>query len=311
MMNKSCEDDADLISKSDKCYICLSPFEKQEVGSLESCKHVFCLQCILQWSQTANTCPVDRVSFAFILQRRCPGGVIQKKIEVKARRIDDDEEEDEGSNVVICKRCGRSDRRHRLLVCTECDSGYHMNCLTPPLTTVPEGNWTCLECAVSLQHTDGSMVEEEISDGELTDLLTEADETPSTSSRLRPSTVNRPQSSTERRHSQRVQSRARVDPNPPPTNCWVSAGETREFPLLRVPKYLLRPSRPEDAAPLPHGDPSSFSATTLVQLHQRRVDCGQKKCPRSASSPSNTSLIHSSGSRPAVPERMPPHSDAL
>lgn len=234
-VNKSGEDDADLILETDKCYICLSPFENQAVGSLESCKHVFCLQCILQWSQTANTCPVDRVSFAFILQRRCPRGDIQKKIKVKTQRIKDYDEEEEGSGVVICERCGRSDRQHRLLVCRQCDSGYHMNCLTPPLTTVPEGYWTCPECALSLQHTDsGSMVEEmEISDGELTDLLTEADETPSTSSRLRPSTINRPQSATERRRSQRVHSRARVHPNPPPTTCW------------HVPKYLLRPPRPE------------------------------------------------------------------
>lgn len=30
--------------------------------------------------QTANTCPVDRISFAVIHQRQCPGGDIQKKV---------------------------------------------------------------------------------------------------------------------------------------------------------------------------------------------------------------------------------------
>uniref|UniRef100_A0A671TKT7 RING-type domain-containing protein n=1 Tax=Sparus aurata TaxID=8175 RepID=A0A671TKT7_SPAAU len=39
---------ADLMSDSDKCYICLSPFEKQAVASVENCQHVFCLECILQ-----------------------------------------------------------------------------------------------------------------------------------------------------------------------------------------------------------------------------------------------------------------------
>lgn len=36
---------------SDKCYICLSPFDEQAIASLESCQHVFCLECILKWSQ--------------------------------------------------------------------------------------------------------------------------------------------------------------------------------------------------------------------------------------------------------------------
>uniref|UniRef100_A0A8C4H8B0 RING-type domain-containing protein n=1 Tax=Dicentrarchus labrax TaxID=13489 RepID=A0A8C4H8B0_DICLA len=45
------ESTADFIPHSDKCYICLSPFDKRAVASLESCQHVFCLECILQWSQ--------------------------------------------------------------------------------------------------------------------------------------------------------------------------------------------------------------------------------------------------------------------
>uniref|UniRef100_A0A4W6FPV0 PHD-type domain-containing protein n=1 Tax=Lates calcarifer TaxID=8187 RepID=A0A4W6FPV0_LATCA len=138
-------------STVDKCYICLSQFEQQTVGSLDNCQHVFCLECILQWSQTANTCPVDRITFACIHQRRCPGGDIQKKIEVRTPKKADDEEE--ARDAVICEECGRSDRRHRLLVCIHCDSGYHMDCLTPSLNTGPEGDWICPECAVTPHHT--------------------------------------------------------------------------------------------------------------------------------------------------------------
>lgn len=68
---------------------------------------------------------------------------------------------------------------------------------------------------------DSYVLEEEISDGELTDLLAEVDESASTSSRLRPSTMSRPGSSTERRHSQRIQSRASSDPDPRPMSSWV------------------------------------------------------------------------------------------
>lgn len=43
--------DSDLTLEVDKCYICLSPFREQTVASLDNCQHVFCLECILQWSQ--------------------------------------------------------------------------------------------------------------------------------------------------------------------------------------------------------------------------------------------------------------------
>lgn len=224
-------DGADATVDADKCYICLSFFREQTVASLDNCPHVFCLECILQWSQTANTCPVDRISFTFIH----PGGNIQKKIKVRTHKKDDDEEEEEEeerSSAVICEECGRSDRRHRLLVCIHCDSGYHIDCLTPSLNTGPEGDWICPDCAVTPHHTESSAVEEEISDGELTDLLAEVDETPSTSSRLRPSTINQPSSSSGRRHSQRIQSRASSSPDPRPQTSW------------HVPKYLLRASKP-------------------------------------------------------------------
>ncbi|GAA6216668.1 PHD and RING finger domain-containing protein 1-like [Lates japonicus] len=245
-------------STADKCYICLSQFEQQTVGSLDNCQHVFCLECILQWSQTANTCPVDRITFACIHQRQHPGGDIQKKVKVRTPKKADDEEE--ARDAVICEECGRSDRRHRLLVCIHCDSGYHMDCLTPSLNTGPEGDWICPECAVTPHHLDDSMVEE-ISDGELTDLLAEVDETAPTSSRLRPSTINRPSSSTERRHSARIQSRTSSNPNPRPQTS------------MHVPKYLIRASRPavttnEVTAPQ-HSDASNTSADLNTQKRKR------------------------------------------
>ncbi|XP_015246527.1 PREDICTED: PHD and RING finger domain-containing protein 1-like [Cyprinodon variegatus] len=223
----------DANSESEKCYICLSPFEKQTVGSLDKCPHFFCFECIHQWSQTANTCPVDRISFSYILQRKCPEGDIQKKLKVTTRRKDDETEEDWRS-VVICEECGRSGRRDRLLVCRHCDSGYHMDCLTPPLNSAPEGDWACPDCATTLQNSESFLAEEaDISDGEITDLLSDMDQTPSTSSRLRASTVNRPSRVTERRRSARIQSRGgSSSPYPRPQTSW------------HVPKYLIRASRP-------------------------------------------------------------------
>lgn len=256
-LNAAGAESEDLMCDSVKCYICLNPFAKQTVGSLENCQHVFCLECILQWSQTANTCPVDRLSFAFIHQRPSPGGNVQKKIKVRIRKKDDgDDEEEESSAAVICEECGRGDRRHRLLVCILCDSGYHMHCLRPSLNMGPEGDWICPECAVTPHHTESSLAEEEISDGELTDLLAEVEETTSISSRLRPSTVNRPSSSTERRRSTRIQSRAGRSPIPRPQTSW------------HVPKYLLRASKP--AVPTDEALNQRETSQTSVKMKRRR-----------------------------------------
>lgn len=51
------------------------------------------------------------------------------QIKVSVRKNEDGGDEEEGSSAaVICEECGRGDRRHRLLVCILCDSGYDFTC---------------------------------------------------------------------------------------------------------------------------------------------------------------------------------------
>ncbi|XP_014238193.1 zinc finger protein DPF3-like [Trichogramma pretiosum] len=45
-----------------------------------------------------------------------------------------------------CSMCGTSDNDDQLLFCDDCDRGYHMYCLNPPLTSPPEGSWSCRLC---------------------------------------------------------------------------------------------------------------------------------------------------------------------
>lgn len=33
-----------------------------------------------------------------------------------------------------------------MLFCDDCDRGYHLYCLSPPLSEPPEGNWSCELC---------------------------------------------------------------------------------------------------------------------------------------------------------------------
>lgn len=45
-----------------------------------------------------------------------------------------------------CSVCGNSENDDQLLFCDDCDRGYHMYCLSPPLVNPPEGSWSCSVC---------------------------------------------------------------------------------------------------------------------------------------------------------------------
>lgn len=45
-----------------------------------------------------------------------------------------------------CQKCGKSDQPEWILLCDECDHGYHCSCLKPVLFIIPEGDWYCPPC---------------------------------------------------------------------------------------------------------------------------------------------------------------------
>ncbi|XP_075169922.1 double PHD fingers d4 [Haematobia irritans] len=53
-----------------------------------------------------------------------------------------------------CSICGTSDNDDQLLFCDDCDRGYHMYCLSPPLVTPPEGSWSCKLCLEEFHKTE-------------------------------------------------------------------------------------------------------------------------------------------------------------
>nr|XP_054761377.1 PHD and RING finger domain-containing protein 1-like [Lytechinus pictus] len=141
----------------EKCAICLCSFNNQEVGSPESCDHTFCFECIYEWSKNVTTCPVDRSVFTLILVRNTFHGEIVRQMEVKAQEAHDEDEDP-----TYCEVCGECDREDRLLLCDECDAGYHCECLTPPLVHIPIEEWYCPNCATP-DHEDESSEEEYMS----------------------------------------------------------------------------------------------------------------------------------------------------
>ncbi|KAL0275653.1 UNVERIFIED_CONTAM: hypothetical protein PYX00_003449 [Menopon gallinae] len=45
-----------------------------------------------------------------------------------------------------CKICRRGGDAVNMLLCDGCDRGFHVYCLKPKLTTIPEGDWFCRSC---------------------------------------------------------------------------------------------------------------------------------------------------------------------
>lgn len=53
------------------CAICREGLS--EVGTIDSCPHLFCFTCIKKWSQTENTCPMCKERFTRIKKSWIPG----------------------------------------------------------------------------------------------------------------------------------------------------------------------------------------------------------------------------------------------
>jgi len=47
---------------------------------------------------------------------------------------------------LVCEVCNKAAPESKLLLCDMCNSGYHMQCLQPPVSAVPTSVWLCHDC---------------------------------------------------------------------------------------------------------------------------------------------------------------------
>lgn len=60
---------------------------------------------------------------------------------------EDGGEEEEDDHMEFCRVCKDGGE---LLCCDTCPSSYHLHCLNPPLPEIPNGEWLCPRCTVSV-----------------------------------------------------------------------------------------------------------------------------------------------------------------
>lgn len=57
---------AEVPEEIDECTICMENIS--EKGSIDSCRHIFCFNCILNWSKVTNKCPICQASFVRVTE---------------------------------------------------------------------------------------------------------------------------------------------------------------------------------------------------------------------------------------------------
>ncbi|PMD40216.1 hypothetical protein L207DRAFT_428107 [Hyaloscypha variabilis F] len=122
------------------------------IALIKPCNHVLHDECLREWSQKANSCPICRHAFNVVEVLDKVGGTVVSEYQVEDKKqvaefdpnawIEDEFEEEEARP---CPICGDADHEEILLLCDACDAPYHTHCVG--LDRVPAGHWFCMECA--------------------------------------------------------------------------------------------------------------------------------------------------------------------
>jgi len=148
------------------------------VATPDTCSsHIFCVDCLLHWTKNSTViCPIDRKTYTEVLIYNSLTLKQSKSVTKPSRILKIDKtglpEFKNNKNYIfsqgrapepiepthdellltfleniVCKTCNLSDREADLLLCDGCDVAVLIDCLTPPLTQIPEGDYFCNDCA--------------------------------------------------------------------------------------------------------------------------------------------------------------------
>jgi hypothetical protein len=132
----------------ERCGVCLDIVNSR--GTLDSCAHAFCAQCILDWAQVESKCPVCRGRFTSVTRHGEQPVAVARTNQVFEWDGTVFADESDALDDVVCDICGEGDREDELLLCRRfevCGASAHASCLG--LTAPPEEDWECYRCAAS------------------------------------------------------------------------------------------------------------------------------------------------------------------
>jgi hypothetical protein len=132
--------------QSEKCPICLSELITQMIGTPGGCNHNFCLDCIMEWSQTSNTCPVDRQVIHVVTMRSSLQGEVIKKVRLKPPM--EQQEEDTIDFILRCGACRGTDTDYGVIVCCTCGQWFHLDCVHLTFVSDSLEGWVCSDCSL-------------------------------------------------------------------------------------------------------------------------------------------------------------------
>ncbi|XP_057556968.1 protein SCAF11 isoform X4 [Hippopotamus amphibius kiboko] len=104
-----------LYSEADRCPICLSCLLEKEIGFPESCNHVFCLTCILKWTETLASCPIDRKPFQAVFKFSALEGCVKVEVNRQLRETNDKKNASSFKKQLSCQENSESCMRKKVI----------------------------------------------------------------------------------------------------------------------------------------------------------------------------------------------------
>ena len=145
------------LSLDAECAICCNIIE--ELANPDGCNHDFCKDCLFDWTQKSNTCPICKTVYnnVFIYDKGIKKQLTINQVRDELENLEEnskqnEEEESEESSDDICYVCGKSTEPESLLICDKCESNFcHYYCAK--LDKIPEGNWYCDYCLEKIKES--------------------------------------------------------------------------------------------------------------------------------------------------------------
>ena len=133
-------------STTNSCMICLDKINNP--SKVNTCGHIFCKECIDQWTEVSNSCPLCKKEFKKIIYYTEDNKIIkERKVRKKQFKYEDEEENDAWIDQCLdhCMKCKETHDVYLMLVCDKCHYNVcHTYCAG--LDKIPEEDWLCFDC---------------------------------------------------------------------------------------------------------------------------------------------------------------------